>query len=1067
MILYKHTGLMDSNLLFQDNYIVLDADPNPSTISATFNNTWNYYQRWEYYIVHTGTLSLDSAIIVNGIDSSDLPLITSTKNSKTQYLWTAAELTAAGLSAGDITGFKLFVATPGMDARLLSIRMKHTGRTTLVWNNHEVGGFTTTYSQTTSFNSVGWKDMSFTAPFNWDGVSNIAVEFCYSNILTGSPPLVLAETPAFNPGVNTRTDDDQFLDLTGDYLRLDDFAMVIDSTDKLSFFCWLRTTDGNGFALAVNSSSGGNVALFGVNNNRLTMHIGSYNDATTIMNDGEWHHVGFTYDMFTNDLIIYLDGLADLVHNQEIVFDANNRISIGQEWDGSNPTNFLTAAIDEVSIWNTVLTQTEVQSYMNRDIDPSHPQYHRLMTYYNFNEGVDTIVPDHGSTRIDADVFNNPVWTAFEGCELWRNMEDASMRPNATFIQGTFNSYIDSNIITDSIPISSITVVLYEDTTEGNIAIPTDTIELWASGFYSYTYDPTGNLIDSSFIQTDTTMNLITRSYYDRFEVVIPYEMGRFVPPRGNGLDLGDGFTWTWDVTDFSLLLHDSVDLKLGHRGYIQTDAKFIMIEGTPPRDVVEITPIWNGYEGNVRFQDLADDLILSDTAISLHPFGRTFKYRSLISGHGTASTDYDNQGNAIWPHCCESWDNTHYLSIDGQPEANWHVWQTNDCAMNPLYPQGGDWTVAHEGWCPGSQVTVNEYEIEASGSSVNIDYDISDVPSWETGLGDGEYLMSNYLVQYGSSNFSLDAELLDIINPNNNDIYSRSNPMCSDIKVVIRNAGSTPMTSVNITYWVSGGLPNTIIWTGKLNFMETEEVVLPTIGAYIWFGDGKNRFTATVSYPNNGGTDLNPENDSYSTNFEMPEVQDTVFILAFGTNNVGSENSWEIIDHLGEVIYQRNDMSSNTLYLDTISLAEGCYDLHVHDIGNNGLYHPAEQFQGIGSIQLITAGGSLLRNFESDFGRSLHYAFSVGGYLGVEESKEPTLAWLYPNPNNGSFTLQFNSNQQRMIHVRITDISGRTIYEQNLPGSYLTLDNIDPGLYLIKINDGFNSQVLKMIVQR
>ncbi len=65
----------------------------------------------------------------------------------------------------------------------------------------------------------------------------------------------------------------------------------------------------------------------------------------------------------------------------------------------------------------------------------------------------------------------------------------------------------------------------------------------------------------------------------------------------GNGLSLGDGWTWTFDVTDYRSLLADSVHLYAGNWQEL-LDLKFVMIKGIPPRDVISIQNLWNGsYE--------------------------------------------------------------------------------------------------------------------------------------------------------------------------------------------------------------------------------------------------------------------------------------------------------------------------------------------------------------------------------------------------------------------------------------------------------------------------------------
>ncbi|WP_052158188.1 zinc-dependent metalloprotease [Lacinutrix jangbogonensis] len=77
----------------------------------------------------------------------------------------------------------------------------------------------------------------------------------------------------------------------------------------------------------------------------------------------------------------------------------------------------------------------------------------------------------------------------------------------------------------------------------------------------------------------------------------------------------------------------------------------------------------------------------------------------------------------------------------------------------------------------------------------------------------------------------------------------------------------------------------------------------------------------------------------------------------------------------------------------------------------------------------------------------------------------------LYPNPNNGDFSLAFNSNSGKDINVNIFDISGRIVYE-NIYDSKpnfnetIALENVSSGMYLIKVTDGDKTVTKKLIIK-
>ena len=99
---------------------------------------------------------------------------------KTQYIFTAEELVAAGLSAGPINkvGFEV---TSTSDATRNGFTI-HIGSTTQATaTNTHVGNLTQVYSNAAQSISLGINNYTFTTPYLWDGTSNVVVQVCWSN----------------------------------------------------------------------------------------------------------------------------------------------------------------------------------------------------------------------------------------------------------------------------------------------------------------------------------------------------------------------------------------------------------------------------------------------------------------------------------------------------------------------------------------------------------------------------------------------------------------------------------------------------------------------------------------------------------------------------------------------------------------------------------------------------------------------------------------------------------------------------------------------------------------------
>ncbi len=77
----------------------------------------------------------------------------------------------------------------------------------------------------------------------------------------------------------------------------------------------------------------------------------------------------------------------------------------------------------------------------------------------------------------------------------------------------------------------------------------------------------------------------------------------------------------------------------------------------------------------------------------------------------------------------------------------------------------------------------------------------------------------------------------------------------------------------------------------------------------------------------------------------------------------------------------------------------------------------------------------------------------------------------LYPNPNKGNFTVQFDSKSSNDIKISVNDISGRQIFKRSyqntgLFNEKLQLENIQSGIYLVTVQDGDRKEVKKIVVE-
>ena len=93
---------------------------------------------------------------------------------------------------------------------------------------------------------------------------------------------------------------------------------------------------------------------------------------------------------------------------------------------------------------------------------------------------------------------------------------------------------------------------------------------------------------------------------------------------------------------------------------------------------------IWNGDYGHAA---IADDNAMPAVNVALDSSAEMFMLRTRTTGHGMGS----------FQNCAEFCQKTHNLKINGIQEFQWLNW--TECAMNPVYPQGGTWIYDRAGW--------------------------------------------------------------------------------------------------------------------------------------------------------------------------------------------------------------------------------------------------------------------------------------------------------------------------------------------------------------------------------
>lgn len=104
-----------------------------------------------------------------------------------------------------------------------------------------------------------------------------------------------------------------------------------------------------------------------------------------VLSDGSWHHLAATFDR-DGLLSIYADGV--LVGSDDLSgvgdIGATSQLFFGSDALAAYSYN---GAIAEVRVWDSVLTEAELNAWQCTELDAGHPQYDQLLGYWRLIDG--------------------------------------------------------------------------------------------------------------------------------------------------------------------------------------------------------------------------------------------------------------------------------------------------------------------------------------------------------------------------------------------------------------------------------------------------------------------------------------------------------------------------------------------------------------------------------------------------------------------------------------------------------------------------------------------------------
>ena len=170
------------------------------------------------------------------------------------------------------------------------------------------------------------------------------------------------------------------------------------------------------------------------------------------------------------------------------------------------------------------------------------------------------------------------------------------------------------------------------------------------------------------------------------------------------------------------------------------------------------------------------------------------------------------------------------------------------------------------------------------------------------------------------------------------------------------------------------------------------------------------------------------------------------------------------------------NDLTiqaSNTITVSNATLYTGSYTFMA---GNEIVLLPSTKI-GIGieievnvTIEIAPCSESIVfcGTHSSDYKSTDNYSQEYRDYeYGTENTLYSDIVAIYPNPNNGTFTINTNFDPQEVTSIRVLNTVGQTVYQQaGLPNNTIQLPFATIGMFWVEITTSTQKFIKKMVVQ-
>ncbi len=180
-----------------------------------------------------------------------------------------------------------------------------------------------------------------------------------------------------------------------------------DATQAYSFATWVKVTNGatnhviiSQYLNASTDTDQFELIINATGQLEYKKYTTTIATSTTVVNNDTWYHVAFTKTS-AGAITLYINATADGTGTDNLDYAASNTY-IGAK----DNSNFFDGKIDEVKIWNTALTETQIFNSMYGTYAPEA----NIIAVYDFEKGSGTTLTDVSSNSNDGIIAGTPIW---------------------------------------------------------------------------------------------------------------------------------------------------------------------------------------------------------------------------------------------------------------------------------------------------------------------------------------------------------------------------------------------------------------------------------------------------------------------------------------------------------------------------------------------------------------------------------------------------------------------------------------------------------------------------------